>query len=385
MSHKAFVSSTFIDLQAHRAYAIAALRKAGIAVDPMEDWTASSSEPKAFSRGRLEGCDLCVLLVAFRRGHVPVGEHRSITQIEYDEAQTLAVDTLVFMLNEEAPWPRKHDELDKDPEVRRWRKYLCEHHGVSFFSLPPESMELQPAISRWLAEASITLDPKLVIQTIDFKYAQPNRKNRMLLFNGHTAPVFVERLWLMNDEGRHFGPTFMINEIVNENSIKEIVSPPFRNDDTAGESWGFPNDYRAGVIQSLDTNWARLESGWEDEKWENGDPVFVKARVSYKFGEKRLISSAVVWQGFSHAVWNVTGDNLSLHAGRSELATDADPVSEGCYASCVAKREREFTVSDLPKSTTLILALYAPTSPSPCTRTALSRDGPRQRRAQDIS
>ena len=124
----------------------------------------------------------------------------------------------------------------------------------------------------------------------------------MLLFNGHTAPVFVEQLWLMNDEGRHFGPTFMINEIVNENSIKEIVSPPFRNDDTAGESWEFPNDYRAGVIQSLDTNWARLESGWEDEKWENGDPVFVKARVSYKFGEKRLISSAVVWQGFSGAL-----------------------------------------------------------------------------------
>ena len=99
-----------------------------------------------------------------------------MTQIEYDEAQTLAVDTLVFMLNEEAPWPRKHDELDKDPEVRRWRKYLCEHHGVSFFSLPPESMELQPAISRWLAEASITSDPKLVIQTIDFKYAQPRSK-----------------------------------------------------------------------------------------------------------------------------------------------------------------------------------------------------------------
>src|SRR4030095_69891 len=34
---------------------------------------------------------------------------------------------------------------------------------------------------------------------------------------------------------------------------------------------------------------------------------------------------------------------------------------------------------------TLILVLFATTSPSPCTRTALSRDGPRQRRAQDIS
>ena len=34
---------------------------------------------------------------------------------------------------------------------------------------------------------------------------------------------------------------------------------------------------------------------------------------------------------------------------------------------------------------TLILALYASTSPSPCARTALSCDGPRQRRAEGIS
>lgn len=73
-AYKAVVSSTFEDLKDHRAYVIRLLRKAGFFVDAMEDWAADSDEPKKFSQDRLAGCALCVLLVAFRRGHVPDGE-----------------------------------------------------------------------------------------------------------------------------------------------------------------------------------------------------------------------------------------------------------------------------------------------------------------------
>ena len=221
--------------------------------------------------------------------------------MEYNAAQDRGIDTLVFLLSEDSPWPRKHDELDRDPEIRRWRSELSEKHGVSFFALSPESIEIQPAIARWLAGAAVRTEPKLVIQTIDFKCAQPDRKNRLLLFNGHTVPVFVERLWLMTREGSHLGPTFSINDVVGANSIREFVSPGFRNDETAGESWAFPS-YEAGVIQTLDTNWARREPGWENERWENGDPVYVSAVLSYRFEEKRLLTKELVWQGFSLAI-----------------------------------------------------------------------------------
>ncbi|CAN5882125.1 hypothetical protein BH23GEM7_BH23GEM7_29000 [soil metagenome] len=87
MSYRAFVSSTYKDLKDHRAHVITALRKAGIFVDPMEDWTADTDEPKEFAQERVKGCDLCVLLVAFRRGHIPEGETRSITQLEFDAAK----------------------------------------------------------------------------------------------------------------------------------------------------------------------------------------------------------------------------------------------------------------------------------------------------------
>ena len=152
MPYKVFVSSTFEDLKDHRSHTITALRKAGFSVDPMEDWTAAISEPKHFSQARVQGCDLCILLVAFRRGHVPKGEQLSITQLEYQAALELDVDVLVFMLDEQAPWPRKFDELDKDPEIRRWRAELLERKGVSFFSLDSNSIEIGPALTRWLGE-----------------------------------------------------------------------------------------------------------------------------------------------------------------------------------------------------------------------------------------
>jgi hypothetical protein len=157
MAYKTFVSSTFEDLKSHRQVVIASLRKAGIFVDPMEDWTAASDEPKKFSQDRLRDCNLCVLLVGLRRGHVPKGEDLSITQLEYKAAVTSGIDVLVFMLEEDAPWPRKFDELEKDSGIRQWRTQLKECKGVGFFGLDPSSIEIAPALTRWVAEKQQSL------------------------------------------------------------------------------------------------------------------------------------------------------------------------------------------------------------------------------------
>jgi len=147
---RAFVSSTYVDLREHRAYVIDQLRKSGLAVDPMEDWTADSDEPQAFSQQRVEGCDLCVLLVAFRRGCVPPGETRSITQLEYERACALGMEILVFLLDDEAPWPRRYDEMEKDPALVDWRRQLRQRHGVGTFGLDSNSVPINPAVARWL-------------------------------------------------------------------------------------------------------------------------------------------------------------------------------------------------------------------------------------------
>ena len=151
-TYKAFVSSTFIDLKDHRAHVINSLRNAGFFVDPMENWTADSDEPKKFSQDRLHGCDLCVLVVAFRRGFVPDGESLSITQMEYDTAVKQGIDILPFVLAEDAAWPRKFDELDKDPGIQVWRAQLQKSHGIEPFSLDPRSIDMTGALGRWWAK-----------------------------------------------------------------------------------------------------------------------------------------------------------------------------------------------------------------------------------------
>lgn len=154
MSFKAFVSSTFIDLQEHRSYVIDVLRKAGFFVDPMEDWGAENNEPRVFSQSRVENCDLCILIVGFRRGYIPENGQQSITQLEYEAARKRGIPILVYCLKEDAPWPRKYDELDRDPKMREWRQELQQDHGVGYFGLDKSSINIAPDIARWLAEKS---------------------------------------------------------------------------------------------------------------------------------------------------------------------------------------------------------------------------------------
>ncbi|HEX5270832.1 MAG TPA: DUF4062 domain-containing protein [Gemmataceae bacterium] len=150
MSPRAFVSSTYEDLKHHRAHVIRALRQADFSVDPMEESTSAADEPKRFCLERVEGCDLCVLLIAFRRGFVPEGESLSITQMEYDHALKHAIDVLPFILKEDAEWWQS-DELAADEQLRQWRAAVTKRHGVSFFGPEPQSVEIAPALTRWLA------------------------------------------------------------------------------------------------------------------------------------------------------------------------------------------------------------------------------------------
>ena len=155
MPYRAFVSSTFVDLKDHRAHVISSLRRAGFQVDPMEDWTADSDEPKKFSQDRLNDCDLCILIVAFRRGYVPEGENLSITQLEYETALKQGIDILPFMLDEKAPWWGNFDERKEDREIVKWRADLRKRHGVEPFNLEPRSIDMTGALGRWLAKRPV--------------------------------------------------------------------------------------------------------------------------------------------------------------------------------------------------------------------------------------
>jgi hypothetical protein len=154
---RAFVSSTYQDLKAHRAYVIDRLERAGIFVDPMEKWTAASDEPKQLSQDRVKDCDVCILLVGFRLGHVAEGEGLSITQMEYAEALRQELDVLIFLADDKADWSAEAlDELSRDARIKKWRDELKEHHVTGFFGPQPESTDVGSALLRlyekWASE-----------------------------------------------------------------------------------------------------------------------------------------------------------------------------------------------------------------------------------------
>ncbi len=191
-TYKAFVSSTFKDLKEHRAHVIRSLGRGGVSVDPMENWTADSDEPKKFSQDRLAGCDLCVLLVAFRRGFVPEGETHSITQMEYESALKQGVDVLVFQLDDNAKWWAKYDEREKDPALEVWRSSLGKKHGVEFFTDDPLSIDVSGALTRWLAKKKTVQPEAGKIERIDW----PEDKSPypgLLWFDEEYVPLFFGR------------------------------------------------------------------------------------------------------------------------------------------------------------------------------------------------
>lgn len=191
-SYRAFVSSTFEDLKKHRAHLIHALRKAGFVVDPMEDWTADTDEPKQFSQERVDGCDLCILLLGLRRGHIPKGESLSITQLEYQAALSLDIDVLVFMLREDAAWPRTFDELDKDSGIRKWREELAEKKGVGFFDDKPATLEIAPALTRWVAKQTSSPDAQAKAEKVKWP-AHKSPYPGLMWFDEGYAPLFFGR------------------------------------------------------------------------------------------------------------------------------------------------------------------------------------------------
>lgn len=149
---RAFVASTQRDLAEHREYVIEVLRNAGLHVDPMENWTADPAQPLQLSTDRVRECDLCVLLVGHRIGHVPKGHKHSITQQEYDAAKRAGLDVLVFM--QDLDMAGQSSKRGRSTRIQDWRVDLTEAHTVGVFDSRPDSVPLASALSRWLQKAA---------------------------------------------------------------------------------------------------------------------------------------------------------------------------------------------------------------------------------------
>jgi hypothetical protein len=109
-----FISSTSEDLKEYRLAARDAVLEVGLRPEMMEYFAAGGAPPLSECLARVSPCDLVVVLVARRYGWVPADQidqaAKSITWLECEHAAQLGRDLLVFILDQNAPWPVQQTE-----------------------------------------------------------------------------------------------------------------------------------------------------------------------------------------------------------------------------------------------------------------------------------
>lgn len=116
---KVYVSSTRVDLAEYRDKVERVLRRMGHTDVAMEYYVAEEARPAERCLKDVAEADLYVGIFAWRYGHQPTEhnpENLSITELEYRRALEAGKTCLIFLLSEDAPWPRSLiQSAEKDP------------------------------------------------------------------------------------------------------------------------------------------------------------------------------------------------------------------------------------------------------------------------------
>jgi hypothetical protein len=148
---RVYVSSTFGDLRECREKVRLVLQQLGHIDVAMETYVAGPERPTKKCLADVAASDLYIGIFAWCRGYVPPGQDRSITELEYRTAVGHGKDCLIFLLDDDAPWPPKYVDDDKGP-IRRLRGQLAADHTCSFFSTPEQLASLvSAAVANWSA------------------------------------------------------------------------------------------------------------------------------------------------------------------------------------------------------------------------------------------
>jgi formylglycine-generating enzyme required for sulfatase activity len=141
-----YVSSTFIDLEGHRAALKTALEKARYDVECMEKYTAFDQRPLDRCLADVAATDVYVLLIAHRYGTRPAEDNpqrRSITHLEYEQASRHLKPRLVFTVDRHHPWPPPWIDRNADADdLAAFRAEVEKIHGVNRFTTPDQLASL---------------------------------------------------------------------------------------------------------------------------------------------------------------------------------------------------------------------------------------------------
>jgi hypothetical protein len=170
-----YLSSTYADLQEHRAAVYHALRRLRHDVVAMEDYVAADRRPVDKCLRDIAECDIYVGIIALRYGYVPTDDNpdrKSITELEFRHATRLGRPRLLFLLDKNAPWQVDltdwgDEAAERGQRIERFRTELERSCTVSCFSgLDELAGQVAAAVQLHLADgeapAMLRVNPDLV-------------------------------------------------------------------------------------------------------------------------------------------------------------------------------------------------------------------------------
>jgi hypothetical protein len=135
-----FVSSTFADLQRHRELVREAIARLEYASLTMELFGALPETPKEECLRLVRSANAYVGIFAMRYGFVDPDSGKSLSELEYEEAQAVRLPSLIYVIDEDThPVLPIHVETGSSAEkLRDFKGVLKKSHVVSFFSSPED-------------------------------------------------------------------------------------------------------------------------------------------------------------------------------------------------------------------------------------------------------
>jgi hypothetical protein len=139
-SFPVFVGSTFQDLQLYREAVQQALHKLEAVVRGMEYFGSLPGAPKEECLRIVRTCRVYVGIFAMRYGSMDPATGKSLTQLEYEEAQRIHLPSLIYLLDEERqPVLPCHVEFGGSAEkLKFFKTTLRERHVVGLFTTPDD-------------------------------------------------------------------------------------------------------------------------------------------------------------------------------------------------------------------------------------------------------
>lgn len=150
-----FVSSTYEDLKDYRSSVQQTLHRMETIVRGMEYFGSKPGSPLEECLKAVRSCKVYIGIFSMRYGSLDEKTGKSMTQLEYEEAQLLGLPTLIYLVDEERQpiLPKFVDTEDKAVKLVELKQELKKRFTISLFTTPEDlsrriSQDLPDVLSR---------------------------------------------------------------------------------------------------------------------------------------------------------------------------------------------------------------------------------------------